>query len=83
MAGPALRSGDLVLIQYVGNVPLHGRLLLVEAGNSITWIILTPDEDMYAENVCPGNPDINGLAILRSGVVPRRLEGAYLDRFQG
>lgn len=51
-----LTAGDRLLVFYDGDVVWHTRLLLAHVHQS-TWVILTPDGDIYAEDVSDANPD--------------------------
>lgn len=51
-----LRQGDRLLVFYDQDVVWHTRLLLALVERN-TWIILTPDGDIYAEDVSDSNPD--------------------------
>ena len=67
-----MNAGDLALHDY-GEVPevLRSRLLLAQVvGDS--WVILTPDHDMYEEQLSPHNPDLKAFYFLGPG-------GAILD----
>ena len=77
-----MNAGDLALHDY-GEVPevLHSRLLLAQVvGDS--WIILTPDHDMYEEQLSPHNPDLNAFYFLGpGGAIPGHLDAANVYGF--
>ena len=77
-----MNAGDLALHDY-GEVPevLHSRLLLAQVvGDS--WIILTPDHDMYEEQLSPHNPDLKAFYFLGpGGAIPGHLNAANVYGF--
>lgn len=54
--GGGLNQGDRLLVFYDQDVVWHCRLLLALVHQNL-WIILTPDGDIYAEEVSDGNTD--------------------------
>ncbi len=55
-----MEPGGVALVDY-GEIPQlwHTRLLLSQINGS-NWVILTPDLDMYEEEMSLHNPDLNG-----------------------
>ena len=53
-----MNPGDVCFVNY-GEVPVvvHCRLLGAQIDNTI-WAIITPDEDVYDEDMSAGNPDL-------------------------
>ena len=54
---PVLTATREVLIKYVGYDEWHARILLSEVGDSI-WMVITPDGDVFAEDLRAANRDI-------------------------
>ena len=54
--GGVLKQGDRLLAFYETDVVWHARLLLALVDQNL-WVILTPDGDIYAEEVSDGNMD--------------------------
>ena len=52
-----LSPGDAVLVQYKGSKEWHGRYLLAHV-HEHCWIIITPDDDRYMENLGPKSGEI-------------------------
>lgn len=75
-----MRPGQLVYVRY--DEPLwHARLLLAVVRDA-TWVILTPDLDMYAEELSSANLDIYGIRVGRAdGALPLSLRGMPLYAF--
>ena len=44
-----MKSGERILVRYVGDPVMHERLLLWPLGGS-AWIMCTPDFDVYEED---------------------------------
>ncbi|CAE7247208.1 unnamed protein product [Symbiodinium sp. CCMP2592] len=78
-----LAPGSFVLVKY--NVPedlWHARLLLAPVSGS-SWVILTPQADLYIEDLGNANTDISGWrAYDPSGPVPYGLLGHQIHRFR-
>lgn len=56
--GPAaLRARDEILIKYAGYDEWHARILLSEISPSL-WVVVTPDADIYPEDLGATNRDI-------------------------
>ena len=58
-AGVNLVAGNELLIKYVGFPEWHARLLLAEVGNGL-WVVVTPDGDVFPEDLKANNRDIDG-----------------------
>lgn len=68
-----MRTWSGVALLDYGEIPQlwHTRLLLAQTNGS-SWVILTPDMDMYEEEMSLHNPDLNGFyyAGLAGGIPP-------------
>lgn len=56
-AVPGLRPRDEIIIKYAGYDEWHARILLSEISPAL-WIVVTPDADIYPEDLGPSNRDI-------------------------
>eukprot|EP00435_Cladocopium_sp_Y103_P047592 s239_g14.t1 len=54
--GGDLTPGSRILVFYDGEVVWHVRYLLAKVDQE-TWIVVTPDADIYSEDVSSSNPD--------------------------
>jgi len=69
-----MERGGIVLLNY-GEVPLtwHTRVLLHQVAGTL-WVILTPDYDIYEEDINLANPDLVDLHYCGpQGAVPARI----------
>ncbi len=67
----SLKVGDRVLVRYEGEQLWHERLLLwpmVPDGAPEQWIVETPDEEIYFEQLAGGSPEDSPMEYIR---VPR------------
>lgn len=74
--------GTMTYVCYVGEDLYHERLVVgwVEASE---YVILTPDFDLYIEQLDAGNGDLGGLRVGdAAGTVPLGLSGADIYSFQ-
>lgn len=54
-----MQSGGMAYVEYAGYAGVnHARLLLSLVAGS-EWVILTPDHDIYVEDLRPENPDFS------------------------
>ena len=77
----ALSQGDFVIIKYnVAEQLWHVRLLLSHVHQGL-WVILTPDGDLYMEELSEGNRDIIGWRVFDPngsapyGIAPNQIYG--------
>ena len=76
-----LKQGDRLLVFYEGDVVWHCRLLLALVDQS-NWIILTPDGDIYTEDVSDGNPDWSAWRVWPHGAgLPFGVDGNMVYNF--
>ena len=78
----ALQPGAFVFPQYAGFPLCHERLVLawIEQGE---YVVLTPDGEIYIEQLDAGNVDLDGIRYARAGGgLPFGLAGQQLYRFQ-
>lgn len=68
---PAMNVGGIALVNYGEPGPIwHCRALLAPAGGS-TWAVLTPDHDVYVEELAVTNSDYTGFFYCgETGLVP-------------
>lgn len=64
--GGDLKAGDRILCFYSGDVVWHTRYLLACVDKDV-WIVVTPDGDIYSEEVSHGNSDWDGWRVWRPG----------------
>ncbi|CAE8644665.1 unnamed protein product [Polarella glacialis] len=79
--GRRLQPGTEILLRY--DVPVaewHARILLA-AVDVDTWIVLTPDGDIFAEDLGPRNHDVASWRVRVAGLVPFGLNPAELYEF--
>ena len=86
MAAPALASGHLALVHYQDDPGVwHTRLLLAEVdASAMSWLILTPDNDIYVEslNTAAGG-DVDGVRLLgREPRVPYGIDARSVYGFR-
>ncbi|CAE7708857.1 AMY1.1 [Symbiodinium sp. CCMP2592] len=69
-----MNPGDIALVNYGERPTLwHMRVLLAPTQGS-SWIILTPDHDLYEEEMSISNPDFVGFHMCGAdGVIPPRI----------
>ena len=58
----SLEPGHYALLLYQGEQRFHARLLLHRLRGS-EWIIVTPDYDVYVEDISAGNPDLDAVRV--------------------
>ena len=76
-------AGGLALLNYGEPGPVwHTRALLAHAGGS-NWAILTPDWDVYIEELSDTNPDLTGFYYCGpGGAVPAHIDPNHIYGFQ-
>lgn len=78
-----MNAGDLCLTNY-GEIPVcwHSRLLLAEVSHD-SWIVATPDHDVYEEQLSMANPDFTDFRYLGpTGVIPVDIPAASVYGFR-
>ena len=76
-----LRAGNRILVFYGGDVVWHVRYLLSNVDRD-SWVMVTPDADIYAEEVSHGNPDWDGWRVWPLGSpVPFGVDGNMIYGF--
>lgn len=76
-----LRPGSRILVFYETDVVWHTRYLLTQVDRD-SWIILTPDGDIYCEEVSDGNADWVGWRVWPVGSpAPYGVEGNLIYGF--
>lgn len=79
--GGVLKQGDRLLVFYETDVVWHARLLLALVDQNL-WVILTPDGDIYAEEVSDGNMDWSAWRVWPMGSpVPFGVDPALIHDF--
>lgn len=65
------RAGDLALVRYAcpGPEEWHARVLLSHIELD-SWVILTPDYDVYVERMSSGNAELSGFRFWSGGALP-------------
>ncbi|CAK0796211.1 unnamed protein product, partial [Prorocentrum cordatum] len=77
----ALEPGITVFLNY-GDALYHERILLAWVVDSL-FIVITPDFDVYIEQIDASNPDLEALRVSdHAGSIPFGLTGAQLYRFR-
>lgn len=76
-----LKAGDRILVYYEGNTFWHTRYLLACVERSL-WIIITPDGDIYAQEVSSANGDWEAWRSWPlGGGIPVGVDGNRIYRF--
>ena len=77
-----MNVGGLVLVNYGEPGPIwHCRALLAHAGGN-DWAILTPDHDIYIEEMAPSNTDFTGFFYCgEAGMIPAHINPANVYGF--
>eukprot|EP00974_Lingulodinium_polyedra_P106078 10268196-Lingulodinium_polyedra.AAC.1 len=71
----ALQQGREVYVRYAGH-PLYHRRHLVARVEWATWVVLTPDFDLYLEELSLRNEDLADVRVIpEDGRPPVGLEG--------
>lgn len=74
--------GTMTYVAYVGEDVFHERLVVGWVESS-EYVILTPDFDLYIEQLDAGNGELSGLRVGDTlGTVPLGLAGADIYSFQ-
>eukprot|EP00974_Lingulodinium_polyedra_P094275 9135630-Lingulodinium_polyedra.AAC.1 len=78
----ALRQGREVYVQYAGHALYHRRHLVAHI-EWATWVILTPDLDLYPEELSLRNEDLTDVRIIpEDGRPPAGMEGMEAYNFR-
>ena len=77
-----LAQGHLCYVEYQGYPGVVHARLVIEQVSGTEWVIATPDNDVYVEDLQPQNPDFSQFFHVPNGGLPPGVPRAHIYSFQ-